>query len=286
MELYDCIYCTEYGSLTEGALRIHVYRHHSKSASSNQTPGSPNYIDPRRHGFEKCLVCDLTFEDKETLISHKETSHHMLRMNLSFIGPPDVHEGTGVLQGRLSDDDVNQDDGNNDGIEGEDFGNRDADRAGQSSATRTDVSSPSVQPPDDYDEAEEWWDWLDRPHDKIDFKKHFRMGEVYLIPLNCESWETEAGVERGSQHHESYARYRVVDVDFATSVMKNTQYLFVIIENDIHFCTYCGRRFSPYTTLTCTEHGTCQSVHQQRVRNVLARSKRRCPRYSRCHFEY
>ena len=102
--------------------------------------------------------------------------------------------------------------------DGEDGGGNDGDDGGDDGGV-----SDGVGPFGDggAEELAPGLDWLGRPLDALDFGGDARIGEVFLLPLWCEKWDTEDGLLEGSRNCKSYSRFRVIDVNYPNQVHRH-----------------------------------------------------------------
>ena len=86
-------------------------------------------------------------------------------------------------------------------------------------------TTPAVDP----HAAADSWDWLGRPEDGLNFALHPRIGEVVLLPLDCDRWDFADGILAGSQNCRSFNRYRITGANDTSKVrLKRSVFGYVV----------------------------------------------------------
>ena len=195
---------------------------------ANLRRGDSAYVDPIARGYPYCDCCHLYLEDVETLRSHGCTQYHKDRASAAGLsgatapvraGGMDDEGGGGGGSGEGGSDEGGSEGGGSGGGGGSDgadcFGPRDDQDALFSDEEHGAHSGGGAE------EAGVAYDWLSRPLDELNFYGDQRIGEVVLLPLMCDDWDTDEGLLVGYLDPLSYSRYRIVDIDPVHKVHDN-----------------------------------------------------------------
>ena len=214
MAALQCMFCVAHKVSTLSAKCAHVSRRHHFTMRANLRRGDSAYLDPIARGYPYCDCCHLYLEDVETLRSHGCTQYHKDRVSaagLSGAAPPvraggmDDEGGGGGGSGEGGSDGGGS--GGGGGSDGDDwFGPRDDQDAPFSDEEHGAHGGGA-------EEAGGAYDWLSRPLDELNFYGDQRIGEVVLLPLMCDDWDTDEGLLVGYLDPGNYSRYRIVDID-------------------------------------------------------------------------
>ena len=227
MAALQCIFCVNHQITTLSAKCAHVSRRHNFTMRANLQRFDSAYLDPIARGYPYCDCCHLYLEDVETLRSHGCTQYHKDRVSaagLSGAAPPvraggmDDEGGGGGGSGEGGSDEGGSEGGGSGGGGGSDgadwFGPRDDQDAPVSDEEHGAHGGGA-------EEAGRAYDWLSRPLDELNFDGDQRIGEVVLLPLMCDDWDTDEGLLVGYLDPLSYSRYRIVDIDPVHKVHDN-----------------------------------------------------------------
>ena len=183
---------------------------------ANLNRGDSSYLDPIAHQFLCCLTCHVFVLDAYGLYDHEQTEHHRVVVGGGGSGGGGGGGGSG---GGGDGDGASMTDGHSGGFSDEEDGGRYHGDDGWDDGGGTDGVGPCGD--GGAEEVAPGFDWLGRPLDALDFDGDPRIGEVFLLPLWCENWDTEDGLLEGSRNCTSYSRFRVTDVNSPNQVHRH-----------------------------------------------------------------
>ena len=194
----------------------------------NLNRADARFIDPIVHGYIYCAPCSLYVADEQTLYSHQRTAGHLRRV--PFVASSSNYGSYGGVAGGGGGG-WSQSDGadggagsrsDEDGGDLGDIGDEGFDLGSLGGGVGGDDGS-------DAGSAADSWDWLGRPEDGLNFALHPRIGEVVLLPLDCDRWDFADGILAGSQNCRSFNRYRITGANDTSKVrLKTIVFVYVV----------------------------------------------------------
>lgn len=253
MASFPCEYCDHNVENTSViTLRNHVRYHHETSMRGNLNRADARFIDPIVHGYIYCAPCSLYVADEQTLYSHQRTAGHRRRVpfvasssNYGSYGGVAGGGGGGGCGGGGGGGGVG---GGGGGAGGGGGGWSQSDGADGGAGSRSDEDGGDLgdigdegfdlgslgggvggDDGSDAGSAADSWDWLGRPEDGLNFALHPRIGEVVLLPLDCDRWDFADGILAGSQNCRSFNRYRITGANDTSKVrLKTNVFVYVV----------------------------------------------------------